>query len=193
VAITFTRYASVASSKVIKACFVHWWGCLSGNWFAKIPDLTTSWCLMSQTVRINTIVDHGGFLLRVEMNWSRSSLRTSGECYMVNWRPFTSILIYSHPIACCFLFLLQQVLWTILKCASWVIYFVAALAASCWTRWCRHSCCVPRIPVFDVPPTSPLEFNLLSRGGDGCASLMCWCGIGAQDDKEKKWDILRTI
>jgi hypothetical protein len=41
-AVTSTIYTSVASSKVIKACFVHSRGCLSGNSSSKLPQVTTS-------------------------------------------------------------------------------------------------------------------------------------------------------
>jgi len=40
-AITSTMYASVASSSVVKACFVHFRGFLSLNSSAKIRELTT--------------------------------------------------------------------------------------------------------------------------------------------------------
>jgi len=178
---------------VINACFVHWWGCLSVNSSAKIPELTTSWCSISRTVRTNGFVDHGGFLLRAAINSLHSSLRTPAVRYIVNWPPFASIWIYPHPTACCFLFLLLAVLRTIFKCASWVICLVAALAASRWTNLCLRSCCVPSISVFDVAPANRPVFDPLSPGGGGCVSMMCWCGIGEEDDNERKWEALRTI
>jgi len=52
---------------------------------------------------------------------------------------------------------------------------------------------VRRVPVFDVPLTTWQEFNLLSPGGDGCVCMICWYGIGEEDDNEKKWEVLRTI
>jgi len=45
-AITSTIYASVASSKVNTASFVHSWGCLIWNSSTKLPELTTSWYSM---------------------------------------------------------------------------------------------------------------------------------------------------
>ena len=39
---------------------------------------------------------------------------------------------------------------------------MAALAASQWTNWCQHSCCVPMIAVFDVVPASRLDLDPLS-------------------------------
>jgi len=177
---------------VIKACFVHSWGCLSGNPSAKIPELTTSWCSIPWTVRAKGFVDHWGFLLQVAINSLRSSLRTPAVCYTVNWQPFAWIWIYSHPTAWCFLFLLLPVLRTILKCASWVICLVAALASSWWTNLCLHSYCVARISVFDsVPANQPVFDPLLPCGGD-CVSMMCWCRIGEEDDNERKWENLRT-
>jgi len=53
VAITSTMYASVASSKVITACFFHSRWCFSGNLCPEIPELTTSWCSISRTVQTN--------------------------------------------------------------------------------------------------------------------------------------------
>jgi len=177
---------------VIKACFVHSWGRLSGNWSAKIPELTTSWCSISQTVWTIAFVDHGGFPVRVAMNSLRSSLLTPSVGYKVNWPPFASIRIYSHPTACCFLFLLLPVLRTIITCASWVICLVATLAASRWTKLCQRSCFVPRFSVFDVAPANLPEFDPLSPGRGGCVSTMCWCGIEVEDDNERKWEAQRT-
>jgi len=177
---------------VIKACFVHSQGRLSGNSSAKIPQLTTSWCSISRTVRINPFVDHRGFLLRAALNSLRSSLWTPAVGYSVNWLPFASIRIYSHPTVCYFLFLLLPVLRMIFKCASWVICLVATLAASQWTNLCLYSCCVPRISVFDVAPANLPVFDMLSPGWGGCVSIMCWCGIGEEDDNERKWEALRT-
>jgi len=176
---------------VIKACFVHSRGRLSGNSSGKITELTTSRCSISRTVRTNAVVDHGGFPVRAAMNSLHSSLRTPAVGYKVNWPPFASIRIYSHPTACCFLFLLLPVLRTIFKCTSWVICLVATLAASPWTNLCLRSCCVPRISVFDVVPANLPVFDPLPPAGGGCVSKMCWCGIGEEDDNERKWETLR--
>jgi len=161
---------------VINACFVHSRECLSGNSSAKIPELTTSWCSISRAVRTNAFVDHGGFPLRAAINSLCSSLRTPPVRYTVNWPPIASIWIHSHPTACCFVFFLLPVLWTIYKCASWVICLVAALAVLRWTNLCLRSCCVPRISVLDVAPTNLPVFDPLSPGGGVCVSVMCWCG-----------------
>jgi len=170
---------------VTKACFVHSRRCLAGNSSAKIPELRTSWCSIWRSVRTDACVDHGGFLLRAAMNSLHSSLRTLTVCYTVNRPPFASIWIYSHWTACCFLFLLLPVLWTMFKCASWVICLVATLAALWWS-------CVPRIFVFDVAPANLPVFDPLSPGGGGCVSIMCWCGIGEENDNERKWEALTT-
>ena len=135
---TWTMYASVASSNVVKACLVHSRGFLSLNWSAKIPELTTSWCWTLRTARTNALVNHGGFPLQVARNWSRSSLHTPGASYLLSWRSSTSTWLYSHLIACCFLFLLLPVLRTIFHSASTVMFSVAAFAASRWAEWCLH-------------------------------------------------------
>jgi len=129
---------------VIKAYFVHSRWCLSGNSSAKIPELPISWCSISRTVRTYASVDQGGFPVQAAINLLRSSLRTPAVCFTVNWPPSASIWIYSHPIACCFSFLLIPVLRTIFKWAAWVKCLVAALAASRLTDLCLRSCCVPR-------------------------------------------------
>ena len=178
---------------MIKACFVHSWGYLSGNSSGKIPDVTTLWCSTSRTVWPNAFVDHGGFQLQAAINSSCSSLWTPAVCYTVNWHPFTSIWAYSHPTACCFLFLLLPVLRTIFKCGSWVICLVAALAALWWTNLYLHFCCVPRIAVFDVAPANLPEFDPLLPGGSGAVWMTHWCGTGEEDDNERKWEALRTI
>jgi len=135
-AITSTIYASVASSNVVKAWLVHSRGFLSLNSSAKISELTTSWCSISHTVRTNALVNHGGFPIRVAGNWSRSTLRTPAARYIISWRWSTSSRLYSHPMACCFLFLLFPVVQTIFNCASRVMFSVAAFTASRWAKWC---------------------------------------------------------
>jgi len=158
-----------------------------------MAELTPSWCLISWTVRTNAFVDHGGFQLWAAMNSLRSSLRTPAVRYTVNWPLIASIWIYSHPTACCFLFLPLPVLATIFECASWVIYLVAALEASRGSNLCLRSCWVPRVSVFDEGPANRPVFDPLLAGGGGCVSMMCWCGIGEKDDNERKWEALRTI
>ena len=152
-----------------------------------------SWYSIPRTVRANALVDHGGISLRAAINWSRSSWRTSAIWYMINWRPLTTVWMYSHPSACCFLFVLLPVLGTIFNCASWVIFSVAALAVSCWTNWCLHYCCVPLSDVFDEAPANRLDWNLLRPGWGGCVSMISWCRIGSEDDNKKKWEFLRII
>jgi len=178
---------------MIKAYFVHWRGPLSEYSSAKIPELTTSWCSRLPTVRTHAFADHGRFPLWSAINSLPSSLQTPAVRYTVNCPPFASIWIYSHLTACCFLFLLLPVLQTIFKCASWVICLVAALAASRWTNLWLHSCCVPRIAVFHIAPANLPVFDPLSIGGGGCVSMMCWCGIGEEDDNERKWEALRSM
>ena len=141
----------------------------------------------------NAIVDHEGFPSQAALNWSRTSLQTPAGRYVVRQRPFTWLWLYSHPAACCFLFLLLPVLRTVIKCASWVICVVAALAVLRWTNCWLHSCCVPIIAVFDLAPANRLGIDPLSPGWGGCVSMICWCGIGEKDDNEKKWEALRTI
>jgi hypothetical protein len=128
-AITSTIYTSVASIKVIKSCFVHSWGCWSRKSCLKILAHTTSWCSISQTVRTNAFIDHGGFLIRAMINWSHISWLAPAVWYIVNWWPLTTGWIYSQPSVYYFWFVLLPVLWTISESASWVIYFVAALGA----------------------------------------------------------------
>jgi len=92
-AITSTLYASLSSSKVINACFVQSWECLSGNLYAKIPSLTTSSCSISWTAHRNALVNHRGFRLQTAIDWSCSSRRTPAVWYTVNWRPLTTVWI----------------------------------------------------------------------------------------------------
>jgi len=113
------------------------------------------------------------FPLRPAINSLRSSLRTPAVPYAVNWLPFTSIWIYSHPTAWCFLLFLLPVLWMIFKWAFWDICLVAALAASRWTNLCPHSSCVPRMSVVVVAPANQPVFDPLSPGGGVCVSTMC--------------------
>jgi len=178
---------------MIDACFIHSGRCLSRNSSANIPELTTSWCSISRTVRRNVIIDHGGCPLRAAINSSHCSLWTPAERYTVSQRPFTSIWIYSHPTASCFVFWLLPVLRMIFKSVSWVICLVAALGALRWTNWCLRSPCVPMIGIPDVVPANRLDLDPLSPGWGGSVSMIWWCGIGEKDDNEKKWEALRTI
>jgi len=119
--------------------------------------------------------------------------RTLAVCYTVDQWPLSSIQIYTHPTACCFWFLQFPVLRMIVKCASWVIRLVAALAASQWTNWCLRSCWLPLSEVFDVAPANWLDFNPHPPGSVGFVSMVCWCGFGEEDDNENMWEVLRTI
>jgi len=47
--------------------------------------------------------------------------------------------------------------------------------------------------IFDEAPAYLLHSNPLGPGSGGCASMMSWCGIGEEDDNEKKWEVLRYI
>jgi hypothetical protein len=138
---TSTIYDSVAPSRVFKTCFVHSRGPSSWNWCAKISELTTSGCSISQTLRTNAFVNLGGFPLRTAINWSHSSLHTPAVHYIVNWPPFIAIWSYSHPIACCCPSLLRAVLHNYVKCASCAMFSAAAIAASWWTKFCLRCSC----------------------------------------------------
>jgi len=190
---TSTIYASAASSEVTTDCFVHPWECLSRNSSAKIPELTTSWCSISQTVRTNALLDHGGFPFRAEINWLWSFVCIPSVHYTVSWPSFTVIWIYSHLIACYFLFLLFPVLHTIFKCACCVILLVAALAALRWTHCCLHCCCVQESHVLGVTPVDRPGSVPFSPGSGVCVAMIRWCRIGEEDDNKKKWEVLRNI
>jgi len=179
-------YTSVVSSQVITDWLVHSRECLWRNSSAQMPELTTSWCSILRTVPIDSIVDHGGFPLQGAINWSRSSLPTPNFRYMVNWRPFTKVWIYWHPIACCFILLLLLVLRTIFQWASIVLCLEAALAASWWTNWCLGSCNVPLSDISKETPVDQLSSDLVYTGWVICVSIICWCGLGEDDDNEIK-------
>jgi len=190
---TSTIYHSIASCKLIDTCFDHTRGRLSRNSSANIAELMTSCCSISQTVRTNNLVDHGALPLRAEMKWSQSSLLIPAVHYTVNCPSLTLIWLYSHPIACCVLFLLLSVLRMSFKCTSSEIFLVAALAALRWTNLCLHSCCVLESDVLGVPPF-PLPGSVpFSPGWADSVPGIRWCWIGEEDDNEKKWQVLRNI
>jgi len=173
---TSTIYTSVAFSNVVKPCLVHSWGFLSHNLFARIPELSTSWCSISRTVRKNALVDHGGFPLRAAWNWPRSSLCTPGACYIISGRPSTSIPQYSHPIACCVLFLLPLVSRTIPTCVSRVMVSVAAFAASRWAKWCWHCSWDSAGGVLEEAPVVLLHSVPHSPCWGVCGAMICCSG-----------------
>jgi len=168
--------ASAASSKVVKACWVNSPGFLSLNSSERILELTTSWCSISQAVRTNALVDYGGFPLRAALNWSRRSLRTPAVCYMVSWRPCTSIQLHWNLIACCFLFLLFLVSQTTFKCASWVTLSVAAFAASRWPKWCLHCSWVSEGGIADETAVVLLDSVPVSPCCGAWGAIICRCG-----------------
>jgi len=186
-------YAFIPSSNVIKACFVNYPGCLSWNLSMNITELTTSWCAISRTLQMKALDHHGGCPLRMVINWSCNSLSTPALNCIISGQPFTMIWIYLHPTVCFFVFVLFPVLRTIFKTASWVLFLVASLAESRCTNWCLHSCCVPMRDVFNESPANRLDFDPLVPGCGGCVSIICCCGIGEEDDNEKKWEVLRNI
>jgi len=192
-AVTSTIYTFVASSEGIKAYFVHSRGCLSPKSYPTMPELPTSWFSISQIVRTNALVDHGHFPVRAAINWVCSSWHILAACATVYWRPLTTVWINSHPTACCSLLMLLPVLRTSFKCVSWVIYLVAALAELRWCNWCLRSYCVPISDVFHDVPANWLDLDPYRPGWGGCVSMICWCGIGEEDDNEKKWEVLRFI
>jgi len=175
-AITSTMYASVASCNLVETCLVHSRGFLSLNSSAKIPELISSWCSISQTERTDAWVGHGCFALRAARNQSRSFLHTPAECYIISWRSSTSIRLYSDPIACCFLFLLLQVLHTIVDCACRVMVSVAAFAVSRWATWCLRCCWVSAGGVLEEAPVVLLDSVPSSSFWGVRGAMIGWCG-----------------
>ena len=188
-----TIYTSVASSMVLTACVVHSLGPLSRNSSAKIPELSTSWWSILWTVWINPLVDHRGFPFWAAINWSRSALRTPVVHYVVSWRQHTSVWSNSHLIAYCISFSLLLVSCTIFKYGSLVICLVAALAASQWTNGCLRCCCPSANGKLDEAWVIRLDWDPLPTGWGVCGALTCCCGKGEEDDKEKKWGVLKNI
>jgi hypothetical protein len=140
-----------------------------------------------------SVVDNGGFLVRVSVCWPCSSLCIPTEHCTVICRAFTSIWTYSDPIACSHLFtqrVVQQIIYT---SGSRVIKAGATLAVSQWTNWYVDSCFTPvsdtlgEISVWwldwvPLPPDWVVNFAHNFR-----------CAIGAEDDYEMKWVVLRNI
>jgi hypothetical protein len=70
---------------------------------------------------------------------------------------------------------------------------VAASVASRWTTWCLRSCCVPISDIFDEASANWPDLDPLGPSRGGCVSIICWCGIGEEDDNEKRREALRII
>jgi len=174
--INSTIYASVASSNVVKACLVHSRRFISRNLSAKIRNLTIAGSSISRPGWTNPLVDHGGFPLCGVINWSSSSLRTPGECYIINWQLCTYIWQHLHPIACCFFFLPLPVLQTIFNHASMVMVLVAAFAASRWTKWCLRCSWVSAGGVLEEAPIILLEWVPPWPCWGVCGAMIGWWG-----------------
>jgi len=81
----------------------------------------------------------------------------------------------------------------IIKQPSWVINWVAALAASRWTIWCLHCFCVPANDTLQKAPINWHDSNLLSPCWGDCVGMICWSWIGEGNNNKKKWEVLRII
>ena len=90
-------------------------------------------------------------------------------CCIVSWQPCTSIRLYSHPMACCFISLLLQCWQTIINCASSVKYLVAAFASSRWTKWCLRGSSVSAGDILNEAPVILLDSEPLAH---------CWGVVG---------------
>jgi hypothetical protein len=144
-------------------------------------------------VQTNALVDHGRFPLRTGKNWSCSSLCTPTVRYTVNWLPFTTIWIYSHPTACCCVFLLLPGLCTIFICTSSVIFSMAVLALLWWTEWCLQWCSLAASGELAKAPVTQLNSDLLTPFWGVCGALIHCCWKIEEDDDEKKGEVLRNI
>jgi hypothetical protein len=169
-----TIYHSVHLSKVFTACFVHSRRRFSRNSSAKIPELTTSSCSISRTVRTNVLVEHGDLPLRNAINWSCTSLHTLAVCYILSWPSFTQRWIDSHPIARCFKFLLLPVLRTVFECASLLKFWGATLAVSRWTNWSLRCCCVSSNDALREAPVVRLDSAPIAPGGSVSGAMACY-------------------
>jgi len=178
---------------VFKCCFIHSWGCLWRNLYTNIPQLTTSWCSITWAMWTYALVDNGGFLLLAAIHWLCSSLVIAAVHYMAAWWPSTLISINSHPIACCLFFLLLWGIKLIWECASWVIFSMAALAASLWTNWCLGCCGVLLSGVLGELLIGRLDFDPLPACWGVCVAMNCWYGKAEEDHNDKKWEVLRTV
>jgi hypothetical protein len=138
--------------------------------------MTTSWCVISQTVLRNTCIDHGGLPLQAAINWSGSSLRTPAVHNIVSWPPSTSIWSYPHLIRWGLVLFLHPVLRTILRYLPWAIFSVAAIAVSGWTNWCLHCCCVSARGEVDKAPVVQLESDSIAPGWFVPGGITCCRG-----------------
>jgi len=176
-AVTSTIYDSVASSKVFKACLVVSQGHLSPNLSACIPELTSLWCPISWTVQAAALFNHGGFPWQEAMTWSRSALCTAAMRYIVMWLSSPWMWIDSHPIICCFLFLLLPVVSTNCEHAFWVIISVATIEASGWTNWCLHRCSVSLGGASVEAPVIRLDLGQNAHVWSVSAAMTSRCGM----------------
>jgi len=129
-------YGSVASPNVFKACFVHCWGCLAWNLSAQIPDLAPSQSSIAQIVWTDGWVVHGGCLLRAAIIRTCCPLCIPAVHQRVSWWPFTLVWSYSHPIACCVIFLVFPVIRTFCQCQLTGVSVVAVSQRV--AHWMKH-------------------------------------------------------
>jgi len=132
---------------------------------------------MSHIVQTTAFVDHGGLPLWVAINWSWSSLRSPASVHYIVIRPPSTLSCsYIHPIACCSVLLLRPVIWTVIKCASWAIFSVAAIAESPCSNQCLFRCCVSARGSFDEAPVIQLDSDSITPGWGVCGAMTCGCG-----------------
>jgi len=111
----------------------------------------------------------------------------------LRWYGRTQMPLHAASCLCCFSFMLLLVLRMIFRCVSRVIFLVATLAASQWTNWCLHWCCVPSSDAMYEAHVVSLDSEPLSPVWGVCVAMNCWCGKGEEDDIHKKWEVLRNI
>jgi uncharacterized protein YjeT (DUF2065 family) len=142
---------------VFNSSFVCSQRCYSRNWSVNIPQLTTSYCLILWTMYTSALVDHRGYHLWTELNWSYISLCTLDVQYILGWLMTTSTLISLHCIAFCILLLVLEGLLTMFECVSWIRIWEATLSVSQRTILYVGSCFVQVVGTWNVAPDCRLN------------------------------------
>jgi len=90
------------------------------------------------------------------------------------WHRYGLTHIRSHAASysCCFRCYVH-----FFKCASWVMFSVATIAASRWTNWCLRCCWVSPRGALREAPVVRLDSAPIAPGGSVSGSMACCCRI----------------
>jgi len=122
-----------------------------------------------------------GFPLRAAITWSSSTVCIPALNYVVSYLPSTLIWINSHPITCCWIFMLLIALWTVFKYPFSVMICVVVLVVQQWTNGCLGGYCDSADGALHKAQLSRLNLELPPPSWCVLGAIRWRCGTGEKD------------